>query len=132
MSFFSQLRWITTAILFTAFGAFLMLIAFGTVYLLAEEPAPILLRDMPNTHSAVTPEFQRRLSAAFRKGTKEPALIAKLSSSGFTFHQTKDGTLFASYDGEAFICQASYVVEWQRKEDGSVSDVRGSYYASCL
>jgi hypothetical protein len=31
MSFFSQLRWITTAILFTAFGAFLMLIAFGTV-----------------------------------------------------------------------------------------------------
>jgi hypothetical protein len=90
---------------------------------------PAVARNLPTESIQANVEFNNRVQAIYRTGTKESELIARLSNDGF---ETYPKPRMANSVSQRFPCALDHWVEWKVDKDDVVVEIKGTYDYFCL
>ncbi|WP_408588136.1 hypothetical protein [Novosphingobium sp.] len=92
---------------------------------------PSIADNLPSDVRDAEPEFDRRVKAAYPRGSSEENVIADLRRNGFEVSPREpDGYRFADLKRGNLICQTIWSVRW-KAEAGMLGEVFGVYGFRC-
>jgi hypothetical protein len=76
-------------------------------------------------------EFKERLKSQFSVGMAESDLVRDLQAQGFRPPVSYRGAKYATFSMTSIPCELTWSVGWRADPEGKITDIDGSYSATC-
>jgi hypothetical protein len=92
---------------------------------------PPIARDLPSNIAAADIEFKERLRSRFSIGMAESDLVRDLQAQGFRSPVSYRDTKYVTFSTISIPCELTWSVGWRADPEGKITDIDGSYSATC-
>jgi hypothetical protein len=92
---------------------------------------PTIARDLPSNIAAADIEFKERLRSRFLVGMAENDLVRDLQAQGFQAPVSYRDSKYATFSTTSIPCELTWSVIWRADPEGKITDIDGSYSATC-
>jgi hypothetical protein len=92
---------------------------------------PPIARNLPSKIAAADIEFKERLRSRFPVGMAEADLVRDLKEQGFRPPVSYRDTKYATFTANSVPCELTWSVGWRADPEGKITDIDGSYSATC-
>jgi hypothetical protein len=93
--------------------------------------APIA-RALPSNFAAAEIVFKERLRSQFSIGMPESEVVQELQVQGFGLPVSYKDRKYMTFSTSSFPCDLTWSILWHANKEGKITDIDGSYNATCL
>jgi hypothetical protein len=92
---------------------------------------PPIARGLPSNIAAADIEFKKRLKSQFSVEMAEFDLVRDLQAQGFRPPVSYRDSKYATFSTTSIPCELTWSVSWRADPEGKITDIDGSYSATC-
>jgi hypothetical protein len=92
---------------------------------------PPIARNLPSNIAAADIDFKERVKSQFEVGIAESDLVRDLQAQGFQPPVSYRDSKYATFSRNSILCELTWSVLWHADQQGKITDIDGSYSATC-